>query len=269
MLARGTLRGVLRFPDPPLADDAITLRPKALADADALVAACQDPEIPRWTRVPRPYRRAHAIEWIEGSGETLAKGTSIDWLAVDAGDTVLASVGLMEIDSERGYGEIGYWVAREARARSRDARGPARARLGAPRARAGNGRDHGPRGKPSLARGRTVRRLRGDTRAPPVPAGRRARGRLRGSRLARAELRVESERPPRDRVPAQRAGGRGGGRAAAAIRSRRCGSASSSRSAAASARSRPGARARRLPWRRSPGTRRPRSAAAACRTPAR
>jgi RimJ/RimL family protein N-acetyltransferase len=117
MLARGTLRGVLRFPDPPLADDAITLRPKALADADALVAACQDPEIPRWTRVPRPYGRAHAIEWIEGSGETLAKGTSIDWLAVDAGDTVLASVGLMEIDSERGYGEIGYWVAREARGR--------------------------------------------------------------------------------------------------------------------------------------------------------
>ena len=125
MLAGGRLPGVLRFPDPPLSDGVITLRAKTTADADALVVACADPEIPRWTRVPVPYLREHALEWIAGSEEELDAGSSIDWLAVDAADTVLASVGLMEIDSDSGYGEIGYWVAREARGRGVARRGVA------------------------------------------------------------------------------------------------------------------------------------------------
>jgi ribosomal-protein-alanine N-acetyltransferase len=67
--------------------------------------------------VPQPYRREDALEWIDGSAEGLVNGTSIDWLAVDADGRVLASVGLMDIDGERGYGEIGYWVAQEVRGR--------------------------------------------------------------------------------------------------------------------------------------------------------
>jgi len=117
MLARGTLRGVLRHPDPPLSDGIITLRPKTATDADALTRACQDPEIPRWTRVPSPYRRSDALAWIAGSELALAAGTSIDWLAVDARDALLASVAIMEIDRAGATGEIGYWVAREARRR--------------------------------------------------------------------------------------------------------------------------------------------------------
>jgi RimJ/RimL family protein N-acetyltransferase len=117
MLAGGTLRGVLRHPDPPLTDGAITLRAKTGADADALTAACQDPEIPRWTRVPVPYRRADALAYIAGSELELDAGLSIDWLAVDDEGRLLASIAVMQIDRERGTGEIGYWVAREARGR--------------------------------------------------------------------------------------------------------------------------------------------------------
>jgi RimJ/RimL family protein N-acetyltransferase len=117
MLAGGRLTGVLRFPDPPLSDGVITLRAKTTADADALVAACADPEIPRWTRVPVPYLHEHALEWIAGSEEELDAGSSIDWLAVDAEDAVLATVGLVDVNLQQGYGEIGYWVAREARGR--------------------------------------------------------------------------------------------------------------------------------------------------------
>jgi RimJ/RimL family protein N-acetyltransferase len=117
MLAGGTLLGVLRHPDPPLTDGVITLRAKTGADADALAAACQDPEIPRWTRVPVPYRRADALAYIAGSELELDAGLSIDWLAVDDANRLLASIAVMQIDRERGIGEIGYWVVREARGR--------------------------------------------------------------------------------------------------------------------------------------------------------
>jgi hypothetical protein len=37
------------LPDPPLGDGVIALRGFASCDVGALVAICQDPEIPRWT----------------------------------------------------------------------------------------------------------------------------------------------------------------------------------------------------------------------------
>jgi RimJ/RimL family protein N-acetyltransferase len=117
MLAGGTLRDVLRHPDPPLSDGVITLRALTGADVDALTAACQDPEIPRWTRVPVPYRRADAFGWLAASELELAAGVSIGWLAVDPDDRLLASISVMGIDRTAGRGEIGYWVAREARGR--------------------------------------------------------------------------------------------------------------------------------------------------------
>jgi RimJ/RimL family protein N-acetyltransferase len=117
MLAGGRLRGVLHYPDPPLTDGVITLRAKRRDDVDALVAACQDPEIARWTRVPSPYRRDDALGWIAASELELAAGRAVHWLAVDAEDRLLASVSVMEIDREAGTGEIGYWVTPEARGR--------------------------------------------------------------------------------------------------------------------------------------------------------
>ncbi len=117
MPAGGTLRGVLRHPDRPLGDGVITLRAMTGADADAVTAACQDPQIPRWTRVPVPYRRADALAWVAGAELELDAGLSIGWLAVDAEDDLLAGVSVMQIDRERSIGEIGYWVAREARGR--------------------------------------------------------------------------------------------------------------------------------------------------------
>jgi RimJ/RimL family protein N-acetyltransferase len=108
---------VLRHPDPPLSDGVITLRPMTAQDADAITAAAQDPEIPRWTRVPVPYRRADALSWVAGAELELDAGVTIGWLAVDHYDRLLASISVMEIDREARTGEIGYWVAREARGR--------------------------------------------------------------------------------------------------------------------------------------------------------
>ena len=101
---------------PTLRDGDLVLRPKRPDDADALTAACQDPEIPRWTFVPSPYTRADAETFLARSAEEAATGRAANLLAVDAeDDRLLGSFSLMEIDREIGYGEIGYWVAAEAR----------------------------------------------------------------------------------------------------------------------------------------------------------
>jgi len=48
-----------------LEDDAILLREFTEEDVPAIVAACQDPEIARWTRVPSPYTEADAREFLK------------------------------------------------------------------------------------------------------------------------------------------------------------------------------------------------------------
>lgn len=108
---------------PTLRDGDLVLRPKRLDDLDAITAACQDPEIPRWTFVPSPYTRADAEAYFTDSVEEAAAGRAINLLAVDEQDRLLGSFGLMELDLEPGYGEIGYWVVAEARGRGVATRG--------------------------------------------------------------------------------------------------------------------------------------------------
>jgi RimJ/RimL family protein N-acetyltransferase len=103
---------------PTLRDGDLVLRPKRLDDLDALTEACQDPEIPRWTFVPSPYTREDAEAFFARSAGEEAAGRAVHVLAVDAeDDRLLGSFSLMELDLEPGYGEIGYWVAAEARGR--------------------------------------------------------------------------------------------------------------------------------------------------------
>jgi RimJ/RimL family protein N-acetyltransferase len=54
---------------PTLHDAGLVLRPKRLADAEAITAAYQDPEIPRWTFVPSPYSLEDARSFLKISAE--------------------------------------------------------------------------------------------------------------------------------------------------------------------------------------------------------
>jgi RimJ/RimL family protein N-acetyltransferase len=103
---------------PTLREDDLVLRPKRPQDADAITAACQDPEIPRWTLVPSPYTRADADEFIAAGEAEAAAGSAVSLLAVDAADgRLLGSFSLMELARAPRYGEIGYWVAEAERGR--------------------------------------------------------------------------------------------------------------------------------------------------------
>jgi len=98
-----------------LTDGVITLRPPRADDAEALYRECQDPEIARWTGVPTPYERHHADQYLARCVEEEAEGKTRAFVAVDAEDRVLASISVMELDKGLAYGEIGYWVAKDAR----------------------------------------------------------------------------------------------------------------------------------------------------------
>jgi RimJ/RimL family protein N-acetyltransferase len=98
-----------------LTDGVITLRPPGPGDEDAIYEACQDPEIQRWTGVPSPYLREHATGYLERVAAEREAGKSLAFLAVDDEGALLGNFSLMELDHTPKYGEIGYWVAKEAR----------------------------------------------------------------------------------------------------------------------------------------------------------
>jgi RimJ/RimL family protein N-acetyltransferase len=99
-----------------LTDGVITLRPPGEQDIDALFRECQDPEIQRWTGIPSPYRREHAVEYLARVEREEREGKVVAFLAVDE-DQVLGSFSVMELDRAPRYGEIGYWVSAAARGR--------------------------------------------------------------------------------------------------------------------------------------------------------
>ncbi|HEX6652834.1 MAG TPA: GNAT family N-acetyltransferase [Thermoleophilaceae bacterium] len=105
------------LPDPPLTDGEIRLRPWERRDVPAVTAACQDPEIPRWTVVPRNYTERHARDFISHTAGDLAAGRELNLAVVDADDRVLGAVGMSNFDWADMKGEIGYWVVPEARRR--------------------------------------------------------------------------------------------------------------------------------------------------------
>ncbi|MCW2666977.1 MAG: family N-acetyltransferase [Frankiales bacterium] len=91
------------------------LRPWQPEDAEAVLAACTDPDVQRWTTVPSPYTEVDARAWVEQIAPGLwAGGTGAPFAVLDATTgALLASVGLHGIDG--GRAELGYWSAPEAR----------------------------------------------------------------------------------------------------------------------------------------------------------
>jgi RimJ/RimL family protein N-acetyltransferase len=88
-----------------------TLRPPDRSDIPWVFAACQDAEIQRWTEVPQPYRATHAVGFVENQAGDV-------WPYVitrtESGE-LLGAIGLRSFEPGTGEGEIGYWLARDAR----------------------------------------------------------------------------------------------------------------------------------------------------------
>jgi RimJ/RimL family protein N-acetyltransferase len=101
---------------PRLTDGVIVVRGLRESDIPAILAACRDPEIPRWTRVPSPYTREDAERFLAISAADARAGAGVALAVADLDDRLIGTVGLMNLDGA-GYGEIGYWTAAAARGR--------------------------------------------------------------------------------------------------------------------------------------------------------
>jgi RimJ/RimL family protein N-acetyltransferase len=96
-----------------LRDGELVLREWTEADVPALVAACNDPEIPRWIPViPSPYTEDDALAFIRGEIPSSPEHS----FAITRDDVLVGAIG-MGVNSHNYRGHIGYWVAAPARGR--------------------------------------------------------------------------------------------------------------------------------------------------------
>lgn len=115
---------------PVLSDGVVTLRGLAPDDVDAVFAACQDPEIPRFTTVPSPYLREHAEAFVSDLGAVRWHAERPDPLGgvepvrhgvlaiTDATSARLCgTIDLQKVDLASGTATVGYWMAAEERGR--------------------------------------------------------------------------------------------------------------------------------------------------------
>ncbi|WP_031050681.1 GNAT family N-acetyltransferase [Streptomyces sp. NRRL F-5650] len=99
-----------------LLTDRLVLRAVGPQDTEAVHAACQDPDIRRWTTIPSPYLLEHARGFTE---QLVPDGWANDsmftfGLFLPAGDLVgMLGVTMVSL----GVGEIGFWGTKEHRGR--------------------------------------------------------------------------------------------------------------------------------------------------------
>ena len=95
-------------PCPTVTTARLVLRPHRMSDADAIAQSLGDFEVSRMlARVPAPYDRQDAAEWLAVATSGLAE----DWaFAITAGDDV--HIGCVALERRGGAWHLGYWLNR-------------------------------------------------------------------------------------------------------------------------------------------------------------
>lgn len=104
----------LTLPEPPLGDEGFFLRPPSMSDVEIVYRLCQDPSISRFTTIPHPYERVHAIEYVERAAADWDSGMGASFVIVSNSNEVIGTISVFRT-ANSGTAEIGYWVAADAR----------------------------------------------------------------------------------------------------------------------------------------------------------
>jgi RimJ/RimL family protein N-acetyltransferase len=94
----------------------VLLRPFGEADLGDVVAACRDPLVQRYTRVPAGYDEDDARAFISGAAGRRERRESLELAVAPLGDgRLVGAIGLGMDRYDPARAEIGYWVAPWAR----------------------------------------------------------------------------------------------------------------------------------------------------------
>jgi RimJ/RimL family protein N-acetyltransferase len=102
---------------PRIEGEHVRLRMHRPDDLDRMHAGATDPVTTYWLgRIPDPYPREAAADFLVHRSEGMARGTDLHWMLADPDtDALLGTVSLMHIGE--GMTEVGYWAHPEARGR--------------------------------------------------------------------------------------------------------------------------------------------------------
>lgn len=99
---------------PTLSNGELTLRPLREDDIDAIYQACQDPTISAFTRVPFPYDREMAEDFVRGSDISYRNHQGIVF-AIEYSGVFAGTIGLHGIQLTDHCAEVGYWIEKSHR----------------------------------------------------------------------------------------------------------------------------------------------------------
>ncbi|MCA1184921.1 MULTISPECIES: GNAT family N-acetyltransferase [unclassified Saccharopolyspora] len=111
---------VLEFPNPPLTDGTVALRPWRTADVPQRFAAFSDPLCLRYSWPhPEPFTAEHLRDRAAADEQARLRGERLAFAVVDPHDlgTVLGGAALYDVDLAQLRARIGYWLGADSRGR--------------------------------------------------------------------------------------------------------------------------------------------------------
>ena len=89
---------------------AMILRPLGDSDIDPIFQACQDPTISAFTRIPYPYDREMAEEFVRESAFAYLNRIAVHF-AIEIDGEFAGTIGLHTLKLSDHCAEVGYWIA--------------------------------------------------------------------------------------------------------------------------------------------------------------
>lgn len=108
----------LKFPEPPLRSEVVSLRPWTTADLEDALAGARDPLVPHFTHIRADHTLETITEHFASHEPSRLAGEELHFAMADArSDRFLGAISIFGFDHDADAAELGYWLAPWGRGR--------------------------------------------------------------------------------------------------------------------------------------------------------
>jgi ribosomal-protein-alanine N-acetyltransferase len=107
----------LTYPDPPLSDGTVRMRPWTEDDLGCVREAATDPRIPAGTTVPAVFTAAAGRAFVARQGSRVAQGEGVSLAVADGATDEALGLAVLMLRPQLGVAGLGYWIVPRARGR--------------------------------------------------------------------------------------------------------------------------------------------------------